>query len=354
MPVDHKRLQALVDATFRAAGSEPGEAAILADHLVEANLVGHDSHGVIRTATYLEWLKAGQVRPNRHARVTRDEGAMISVEGDGGYGQVIAREAIEMANARAAERGAAILAIRDSGHLGRVGAWAEMTARAGLLSIHFVNTSGFGIHVAPFGGSDRRLSANPIAAGIPVPDRPPIILDIATSIVAAGKIQVARNKGEEMPEGCILDNRGNPTRDPNLFFTDPPGAILPFGGHKGSGLSLLCEVLAGSLGGGLSSHPDNPNAGRLVNSMLSIVLDPAGFSSEAAYGADVTRLIHWVTGSPPMEPGGEVLLPGDPERRTRVEREARGIPLDPNTLAQLRSAAESVGVPKAELDALGA
>ena len=191
MLIDHKSLQDLVETIFAHAGSAPREAEILAGHLIEANLMGHDSHGVIRIAPYLAWLAAGQVKANRHARVVTDFGALLGVEGDGGYGLVIAGEAMDLAIAKARKDGAAILALRDCSHLGRIGAWAEQAAAAGFVSLHFVNTSGFGIHVAPHGGRDRRLSANPIAAGVPVPDGPPIILDMATSTVARGKERAA-------------------------------------------------------------------------------------------------------------------------------------------------------------------
>jgi uncharacterized oxidoreductase len=351
--IDHKELRDLVQTIFGHAGSAPREAEILAGHLVEANLMGHDSHGVIRIAPYLEWLAAGRVKANRHARVVSDFGALLGVEGDGGYGLVIAGEAMALAIEKASKEGAAVLALRDCSHLGRIGAWAEMAADAGFVSLHFVNTSGFGIHVAPHGGRDRRLSANPIAAGVPVPGGPPIVLDLATSSIAAGKIRVAHNKGEQLPEGCMLDKEGRPTRDPANFYTDPPGAILPFGGHKGSGLSLICEVLAGSVTGGLSSHPDNPTADRLVNNMLSLVLDPGRLTSDDGFAGDVTRLVAWVTGSPPLAPGGEVLLPGEVERRTKAERMSKGLPLDEKTLGQVRAAAISVGVPESDLTVLG-
>jgi uncharacterized oxidoreductase len=190
-------IQDFVQAIFVAAGSEPSEANIVASHLVDASLMGHDSHGVIRVSKYVSWLRAGQVRPNRHARIVSDRGALVVVDGDFGFGQVIGREAMEIAAARAASHGMATVAIRNSGHLGRIGAWPEMLAEHELASIHFVNTSGFGILVAPFGGSDRRLSANPIAAGVPIKGGRPIVLDIATSVIAEGKIQVARNKGEQ-------------------------------------------------------------------------------------------------------------------------------------------------------------
>ena len=166
-------IQNFAEAIFVAAGSEPSEAKIVAAHLVDASLMGHDSHGVIRISKYVAWLRAGQVQPNRHASVVSDRGALVVVDGDFGFGQVIGREAMEIAAAHAATHGMATLAIRNSGHLGRIGAWPEMLAERGLASIHFVNTSGFGILVAPFGGGDRRLSANPIAAGVPVKGRRP-------------------------------------------------------------------------------------------------------------------------------------------------------------------------------------
>ena len=144
-----------------------------------------------------------------------------------------------IAAGRARESGLCAIAIRNSGHLGRIGAWAEQLADAGLVSVHFVNTSGFGILVAPHGGSDRRLSANPIAAGTPVAGSAPLILDIATSTIAEGKIQIARNRGEALEPGIVIDGKGRPTTDPDAFYAEPPGAIFPFGGHKGSGLSVF-------------------------------------------------------------------------------------------------------------------
>jgi hydroxycarboxylate dehydrogenase B len=329
---------------FAAAGSAPEEARLVADHLVEANLVGHDSHGVIRIKKYVGWLKAGQVLPNRHARLVNDRGAAVLIDGDFGYGQVIGREAMAIAAERAGKFGFAVAAIRNSGHLGRIGAWAEQLAAAGYVSFHFVNTSGFGILVAPHGGRDRRLSANPIAAGTPVAGGPPLVLDIATSVIAEGKIQVSRNKGEKIPPGMILDSAGRPTTDPEAFYADPPGAILPFGGHKGSGLSFFCEVIAGSLTGGFSSHPGTPTAGRLVNNMVSLAFDPAAFGGADFFADDLARLIAWTKASPPAEPGGSVLLPGEIELRTRRDREANGIPLDAETRAQIIAAGETVGV----------
>lgn len=342
---DPAAIGSFVAAVFAAAGSSAEESRIVADHLVEANLQGHDSHGVIRVTKYVDWCKAGQVVANRHAQVVTDSGALLVVDGQFGYGQVIGREAMALAIERARKHGTATLAIRNAGHLGRIGAWAEQLAAAGLASYHLVNTSGFGILVAPHGGSDRRMSANPIAAGVPVAGKPPLILDIATSLVAEGKIQVARNKGETLPPGMILDGKGKPTTQPEVFYASPPGAILPVGAHKGSGLSFFCEVLAGALTGGGSSHPDNPTAKRLVNNMLTLAFDPAAFGSGEGFAADVARLIGWTKASPPIDRGGAVLLPGEIEQRTKAERLRRGIPLDAVTRRQMAATAASAGVP---------
>lgn len=334
-------LHAFCAALFRASGSDAAEAECVAAHLVEANLRGHDSHGAIRAPKYVEWVAAGELLPNRHARIALDAGGLLLLDGGFGYGQVIGREAMEIAAERAKAHGACVLGIRDSGHLGRIGAWPEMLAEAGLVSVHFVNTSGYGILVAPHGGVERRLSANPIAAGAPGPDGP-IVLDIATSATAEGKIQVARNKGAALPDGLVLDGAGVPTTSAEAFYGPTPGAILPFGGHKGYGLSVFCELLAGSLTGGGASNPGNASAWRLVNNMLTVAIDPARMSGAEAFGLDAARLRDWIASARRAE-GGEILLPGEPESRCRAARLADGIPLDDTTLAQLNAAARKHG-----------
>jgi uncharacterized oxidoreductase len=337
-------MKSFAEAIFRAGGSDTDEASIVAAHLVEASLMGHDSHGVIRISKYIDWVRAGQVLPNRHISVVTDRGALLVIDGNFGFGQVIGKEAMKLAADRSATHGMVAISIRNSGHLGRIGAWPELLARRGLASIHFVNTSGFGILVAPHGGSGRRLSANPIAAGVPVQGKAPLILDIATSVIAEGKIQVTRNKGEKLPPGLVLDGGGRPTTDPEAFYADPPGAILPFGGHKGSGLSFFCEILAGSLSGGFASNPQSPTAGRLVNNMLSLAFDPSAFGGAEFFAKDVSRLIGWTKSSPPLEPGGKVRLPGEIEEETRAERMANGLPIDNETWRTIGATAASLGV----------
>jgi len=348
-PINATDLEEIIRKIFNAAGSDDSEAAIVANHLVEANLAGHDSHGVIRTAAYLDCVKKGAVLPNRHAQVTSDRGNILSIDGEFGYGQVIARESMEIAIERAEREGLVILSIKNAGHLGRIGAWAEQLAGAGLVSLHFVNTSGHGILVAPHGGRDRRLSTNPIAAGAPMPGQPPMILDIATSVVAEGKIMVARDRGDTMPEAYFVDAEGNPSRDPNAFYADPPGAILPFGGHKGFGIAVFCEILAGSLTGGASSHPSNETVKRMANNMMTIALDPDAFAGSAFFEADISRLVGWIKSSRPSVSEGQVLTPGEMEVRVRQQRLNSGIPLDQKTIEMLRERTRGFGISHSSL-----
>jgi hydroxycarboxylate dehydrogenase B len=349
MSIVAEPLHRLVQTTFEHAGTTEEEARLVADHLVEANLMGHDSHGVIRVQPYIGLLRDGRTTTGKGVRITKDAGALITVDGQEGLGQVVCKQAMDLAIERARAHGVAVLGLCNTTHMGRIGAWAEQAAAAGMVSLHFCNTTGFGIQVAPFGGTDRRLSVNPIALGVPRKGREPIIHDMSTGTIAAGKIRVARNKGSRLPEGSLIDNRGLPTTDPEAFFADPPGAITTAAAHKGYGLAMFVEILAGSLTAGGSSHPDNPTADRAINNLLSILIDPGRMAGVAAMAADIDRLVAWVKESPPASPGGEVLLPGEIERRTRAERRAHGIPLDPNTLAQVRAAATTVGVPEDDI-----
>lgn len=336
-------LEAAAARILAAAGCPAEEAAVVAAHLVLANLVGHDSHGVIRLRDYVPWLRAGMVVAGRQARVVHETPVSLTVDGALGLGQAIGEQAMRLAIAKAGTHGMAALGVRNTGHLGRIGHWAERCAEAGLLSLHLVNTSGFGVLVAPHGSREARLSANPIAAGAPVPGGAPIILDISTASIAEGKIKVAQNAGRELPEGCVVDAEGRPTRDPAAFYGPPRGAILPFGGHKGSGLSVIVELLAGALTGGGCTAPGSPGAAALRNNMCSILLAPDLLGAGDTGGA-ISAFTAWIKAAAPAEPGGEVLLPGEFERRTRAERLAHGLPLDARTLEEIVGAAKDVGV----------
>jgi uncharacterized oxidoreductase len=343
MLLSHERLRCLIANIFAAGGCAAEEAERIARRLVEANLVGHDSHGVIRVASYIQWLKAGKVLAGKSIQIVFENEALAIVDGQGGFGQTIGEQATQLGIDKCARHGVAVVALRNSGHLGRIGDWPLMAAEAGKLSLHFVNTTGAGILVAPFGGFQRRLSANPIAGGVPIPGGRPLLLDISACTLAEGKIRVALNKGVPVPENCILDAQGRPTTDPRVFYADPPGAILPIAGHKGYGLAVLCEVLAGALTGGGCSDP--AHADRVINGMFSIYLDPTRFQSEPSFKAELERFIDWVKSSEKTTPGGEILMPGEIEERTKAMRLRDGIDIDATTWSQITAAAQSVGLP---------
>ena len=349
MNIHHESLKRFVSAIFSAAGCEGREPERIAHYLVESNLVGHDSHGVIRVPAYIEWLQAGKVNPNQSMRVVFENEAIAVVDGNFGFGQVIGEQAVQLAIDKSARHGVAVMALRNCGHLGRIGDYAVLAARAGKFSLHFVNTSGAGILVAPFGGTKRRLSANPIAAGVPIPGRLPMILDISTCAIAEGKIKVALNKGVNVPDGCIIDSKGQPTNDPKVFYGNPPGAILPFGGHKGHGLSILTEMLAGALTGNACTTPD---VARLSNGMLSIVLDPKFFVQNEEFACEVNRFIEFVKSSEKVSIDGEILMPGEFEDRMRAKRVSEGIDLDETTWSQILDTSRLLNMPESQVQAL--
>ncbi len=312
---------------------------MVARRLVDSNLVGHDSHGVIRVGKYLEWMRNGWLQVNRSPSIVFESETIAIIDGNRGFGQVVGEFAGKTGTAKAAKTGIAMVGLRNCGHLGRVGDWAELAAAEGQVSLHFLNTSG-AQRVAPFGGSDRRLSTNPITVGVPVAGGDPVILDVTTSMVAEGKLFVASNKGEQVPSGWIIDRQGKPTTDPKDFYDG--GALLTVGAHKGSGLSIIVDLLAGAISTGKSSDPDDTV---LRNNMLSIYIAPAVYDSDGAVSREVARFIEWVRASPPAVAGQPVLLPGEIERKTRAERTVAGVAIDEKTWADILSAAASVGIP---------
>jgi uncharacterized oxidoreductase len=349
------RLRQLAATILAAAGSSAEEAQKVATRLVDANLTGHDSHGVIRVPQYVGQVRDGSIVPNRQAEVVRETDAVTVLDGHFGYGQIVGEQAVQAAIDKARRHGIAMSALRSSAHLGRLGDWAEMAAAAGLASMHFVNASGIPLRVVPHGGRDGRGTTNPIAIGMPVAGSGPVILDFATSATAEGKVRVARNKGALIPPDCLLDAEGQPTTDPNKLYTDPPGNLVPFGGavggHKGGALWLMVDLLAGGLTGGGCSRPPE-TAARFSSSMLSIVIALEAYADAGGIGAEIRRYVDFVKSARPRVEGGEVLLPGEPERRVRAERLAAGIAIDPTTWDHVMAAGAQVGLERASLAAV--
>jgi uncharacterized oxidoreductase len=348
-------LGTLIGDIFAAAGCTREEAERIGRYLLSANLAGHDSHGVIRTPRYVQWLQDGKVRPGQTLTVVNDGPVHATVDGNFGFGQTIGPLAVDLGIAKARAAGVAVIALRHSGHLGRIGDWGERAAEAGLVSLHFVNVEG-GELVAPFGGVDRRFSTNPICIGVPgEADRPMLLLDFATSLVAEGKVLVASNGGKKVPPGSLVRPDGQFTDDPAALYgplqpsgpRDPAageGALVALGLHKGSGLAFMCEILAGVMtGGGTSGPVPGGKRSRISNGMLSIYLDPQKFA-RGDFQRRARDYAAYVKASRPVTPGAEVLVPGEPEARTRAERLAHGVPLQAQTWEAIRATARALGV----------
>jgi hydroxycarboxylate dehydrogenase B len=341
----HDRLRELAARLLAAAGASEADARVVADHLVDANLAGHDSHGVGMLPQYVRAIRSGVLDPRAHAAVEDRGGAVLAADGRKGFGQVVAREAIAAGMARARDTGVALVALRNAFHVGRVGAYGEQAAAAGLASVHFVNVVGHGPLVAPFGGSDARLSTNPVCVAVPgAGGAPPFVLDFATSALALGKVRVALNRAERVAPGVLVDAKGVPTTDPATMFVPPLGAILPFGQHKGYGLALACELLAGALAGGGTLPSVAPEPGRITNNMLSFVFDPARLPGAERLASEIPVALGWVKASPPAAPGAPVLVAGEPERLARARRLAGGIPVERATWNEIVTAGASVGL----------
>ena len=344
------KLNRMVAAILAASGSNQRETKIVADHLVEANLKGHDSHGVGMIPRYIDDRLAGLLKTNGSIQVVSDNGPMIVIEGNNASGQVMAHDATTMGIERAKRDGLTLVALRNCHHMGRIGTYAEMTAAAGLSSIHFVNVTGHAPLVAPWGGADARFATNPVAISVPAGSgKPTVILDFATSKVALGKVRVAMNKGEQMEPGLLIDSTGAPTTDPNTMYAQRTGAILPMGDHKGSGLALIAELFAGAFCGGGTIHDGNPRDRSVVNNMLSIVFDPNRLADRSYIEREVATMIDYVKSSPRGPGVDQVLIAGEPELRTKEARTAKGVPVDPTTFEQLLASGEKVGLKREEM-----
>ena len=344
------RLDAAIRLVVRGFGSNDAEVDAVTSNLIEANLTGHDSHGIGMLPRYVDAYQQRGLAVNQHVRTVLDAGTLLRLDGGAGFGQVIGREAMELGIERALQHGSCIVALGNSHHLGRIGAWAEQATRAGLVSLHLVNVITRSI-VAPYGGGDARFGTNPFAAGVPLTGREPVILDFATSVLAQGKTRVAFNKGELVAPDCLLDDQGRPTREPRFGVNPPFGALLAFGDHKGYGLALLCELLGGALAAGLTHHSEDTTQRRIMNGMLTVLLDPAALADRSTFERETLAFIDWVKASPAREGFEPVRIAGEPEREKRAQRTADGVPVDATTWNEILDAARKLGVDPVAVDA---
>ncbi|HKU46268.1 MAG TPA: malate/lactate/ureidoglycolate dehydrogenase [Burkholderiales bacterium] len=351
MVFQQKNLVRAIEAIALAGGSSAEEARLVAENLVTANVVGHDSHGIGMMPRYVEALLEGGLHPNRKVQVKLDAASLLALDGQAGYGQSIGRQATELAIERAKKHGVSITALGNSHHLGRIGHWAEMAVAQGLVSMHFVNVRSYA-RVAPFAGADRRFGTNPVCIAIPLPGQPPFVLDMATSAVAQGKLRVAHNKRVKVPHGWLIDDQGNPTDDPKWGVVAPLGAMLCFGEHKGYGLSVACELLGGALTAGGVDSFENKTKRRVLNGMLSIVIDPQKLGTAAVFEKEAREYMTWLRSSRPAPGYDRVRIAGEPEREYRAQREREGIPVDDETWKEIRDAAAKLKLSPEKIDAL--
>jgi len=352
MPLFRKEpLTKAIETVVAAGGSEAREARLVAENLVTANLTGHDSHGVGMIPRYIESLLEGGLVVNQHPKMMFDGGAMISLDGRQGYGQVIGLEAMDIGVARAKQHGFCVMGLGRSHHLCRIGQWAEQAVAAGLISLHFTNVISRSI-VAPYGGADARFGTNPMTVGIPIPGEPPFILDMATSAVAQGKIRVAHNKREKVSPDWLIDDKGNPTAEPRFGVVEPFGALRTFGLHKGYGLAVACELLGGALTGGGTWHSDDRSKKRVWNGMLTILVDPKRLGTGDAFAAETTGFLDSLRKSPVAPGFDKVRIAGEPEREMRAKRERDGIPVDDITWSDILAAGAKLKVARETLEKL--
>jgi uncharacterized oxidoreductase len=314
----------LARAVLEDAGAPSATAATVAESLIESNLRGHDSHGIRRLVPYVEAVKDGRVDPTAEPEIMERKGAIVIVDGRGGFGQPAARAAAGELATIAHTFGVAAAAIRRANHVGRLGEWVEQLAADGLIGIAFCNAEPT---VAPFGGSERRLGTNPIAWA--TPGDPPLVMDWSTATMPEGKLAVARARGEKVPHGVIVDKDGEPSRDPVDFYAG--GALLPVGAHKGSGLSVMIQLVGGALAGTGTSGEQ----GAAANGTVLIALDPTAFAQD--FDEEAQAFLAALAATKPARGFDAVLVPGEIERRTRARRAQEGVPLPAATWSELQA-----------------
>ena len=346
----------LITDIFKAKSCNNYEAKTIAERLCGSNLKGHDSHGIVRVPRYVLWMEWGWVFPNVRPELIVDSGALALIDAKQGFGQVAGEFAVDEGIKRAKSHGVSVVGLKNSGHLGRIGDWSERAADAGLVSLHFVNVRG-SLLVAPFGGSDRRGSTSPLSIGVPSKDTDHIILDMATSTVAEGKVMVAQKGGKPLPSGALIDSNGNLTINPEVMYgkinenevpnsENGTGAITAFGLHKGSGINFMMEILGGALtGSGVSAGIDDKEKRKFANGMLSLYVKVDNMVNFEYFLNEVRSYADFVRSSPPANKNEKVLIPGDKEISTYKDRLANGLPVAPIVWQNIKQTAKELNIP---------
>ncbi len=344
MPViDVESLEQVCARIMKGAGLSGAEAHRISRSLVLSNLMGHDSHGVIRLPQYVQALEDGIVKGGRDIRVVREADASAVVDGRWGFGQTVCAQAMELAIRKARERSVAAVELFNSSHIGRLGEYVEQAAESGMVGVVMCNNHGGGRLLSPFGGIDARMSPNPVAVGVPTGGDFPIVVDMTTSVVAEGKIRVKRNRGEPLPKDWAIDAQGRTVERPEDFYGPPRGAILPFGGiaaHKGYALAVVIDILSGALGGGGCSRAGAPSGG---NGVFLMAIDIQAFTPPERFRDEVDGFVGYLKDSRLMPGFDRIHLPGEIEFRLRRKREKDGVFVDDETWRQICDTGDGTG-----------
>lgn len=352
MLIHARQLSEFITQIFVRCGAADAFAREVAEHLVAANLKGHDSHGIGMVPAYVNNIKADLLKVDAEAQVIQDNGAVMVIDGHFGFGQVVGRQAADIAIERVKQTGVVCAGVRNCHHLGRIGTYAEHCAAQGLVSLHMVNVVGHAPQVSPYGGRDRRMTTNPFCCAVPHKENEPVVLDMATSAVALGKVRVAYNAGTAVPAGALVDHEGTPTTDPAVMYEKPFGALGPFGQHKGYGLAVMCELLGGALAGEWTAQPENLRSHHIVNHMFMCVLDPAAFGGVEKFRYEVNAMVDYLHSTTPAKEFDKVRVPGEPEREAMAQRLADGIPVDESSWRGVLQAASAAGLSDEDISAM--
>jgi len=339
-------LASFTQSLFEAAGVPKADAALVAHSLVDANLCGHDSHGVMRVPQYVEFLRKGTYKTAVPLTILNETPAILAADANWGLGQVQAYRLLERLLPKAKTLGVAAGTLRNCGHTGRLGEYAEFAAKEKMALFASVNSHGSGRRVVPPGGTEGRISTNPICMGVPT-SSDPVIIDFGTSAVAEGKVRAQFQKKEPTPDGWLVDHTGAPTTNPGVLYAEPRGSILPFGGpqaYKGFGLGLLLDLLCGGLSGGACSNPSFPLPGH-GNAAVFVLFNPVFFGGVDHFTKETDGLSSYVRSCPTAPGVSAITLPGDPERITKSKRSIEGIPIPDGTWELIAKTASELNVP---------
>jgi uncharacterized oxidoreductase len=334
-------LERITAQIFAAAAVPEDEACLMGHELVYANLIGVDSHGVIRIPQYIEAIEQGEIKPGGPTTVVKESTTTALIEGGDNFGQVVAFRALDIAVNKARSHNVSCVLAHRCNHVGRLGAYPQKAAKQDMICLATATWPVHGHSVAPFGGRKARLATNPIAYGVPTKAQP-LLSDFATSVMAEGRIRVVRNQGGRLPDQVVLNHEGQATNDPNQFYGPPRGAILPFGGpvgYKGYALSLLVEILGGTMAGSLVDDET-----RLGNGLCLIVINPSAFTELNHFKEMMEGLSSFMKATPPAEGFDEVFLPGELDFQRVARRQEDGIPLDDTTWDHIKQAGERFGI----------